>query len=244
MANSVRFTYGTSNVPPTAGRIVADTTGGNVTLILPSIAEQSRFQQFGSGLNVAGTFNFAFEKIGSGQLIFNVGVDGDTINGSASVVINDIGSGIIFISGDGSWGIVNFSQSANQNNTSRINVSVEQFNASGADSPIVVVPAKADALVIASHIIISIVQANGDGSPVSVAYGYNGCSPIDTIDLTGLPAGAKVIVPIIAPQSYNTDPVSPTEPVGASFIFYKVSGSNTALKIFVPNFEIEGFVGN
>lgn len=244
MANKITYTAGTYSLGNTASRFTADTNGGNVTLNLPSIAEQQRFQEFGSGLNVAGTFNFAFEKIGSGQLIFNVGLDGDTINGSTSVVINDIGSGIIFISSDNSWGIVNFSQSTNQNNTSRVNISVDQFNASGADSPIIVVPAKADALVIASHIIIDVIQANGDGSPVSVAYGYNGCSAIATIDLTGVPAGAKIIVPIIAPQSYNTDPVSPSNPVGASFIFYKVSGSNTALKIFVPNFEIEGFVGN
>ena len=244
MANKITFTAGTHSLGNTASRFTADTNGGNVTLNLPSIAEQQRFQEFGSGLNVSGTFNFAFEKIGSGQLIFNIGVDGDTINGSTSLVINDIGSGIIFISSDNSWGIVNFSQSNNQNNTSRVDVSIAQFNASGADAPIIVVPAKADALVIASHIIIHILQADGSGAPVRVAYGYNGCPSIGTIDLTGLPAGAKVIVPIIAPQNYNTDPVSPSEPVGAAFIFYKTLGSNTALKLFVPNFEIEGFVGN
>lgn len=244
MANSVKYTAGTFQVPPTASRIVGDTGSGNVTLLLPSIAEQQRFQQFGSGFNVSGTFNFSFEKVGSGQLIFQTASEDETINGSRTIVINDIGSGIIFISSDLGWGVVNFSQSANQNNTSRINVSAEQFNASGADSPIIVVPAKADTLVVASHIIINILQANGDGSPVSVSYGYNGCSAIATIDLTGLPTGSKIVVPIIAPQNYNTDPVTPSEPVGAAFIFYKVSGSNTSLKLFVPYIEIEGFVGN
>lgn len=241
MANKITFQAGVSSLGNTASRFTADTSTGNTTLILPSIADQQRFQEFGSGLNVAGTFNFAFEKIGNGQLIFQVGRQGDTINGSESVVINDIGSGIVFISSDNSWGIVNFSQSANQNNTSRVNISVEQFNASGSDAPIIVVPAKTDALVIATHIIIHVLQDNGDGSPVSVGYGYNGCPSIGTIDLTGLPAGAKVIVPVIAPQNYGTDPVTPTEPVGTSLVFYKATGGNVSLKLLVPNFEIEGF---
>lgn len=240
MANKITYTAGTNQLPLTASRFTADTSGGNVTLGLPSISEMQNFQERGSGLNVSGTFNFAFEKIGSGQLIFNIGVEGDTINGSRTLVVNDIGSGIIFISSDNSWGIVNFSQSANQNNTSKVDVSIAQFNASAADAPIIVVPAKADALIVPSFIIITIVEADGSGVPVRVAYGYNGLTPIGNIDITGLIAGTKIIVPIIAPVNY----VPPQEPNGAGFVFYKTLGSNTSLKLHVPYIEIEGFSGN
>lgn len=239
MANKITYAAGTYSLGNTASRFTANTNGGNVTLNLPSIAEQQRFQEFGSGLNVAGTFNFAFEKIGSGQLIFNVGVDGDTINGSTSVVINDIGSGIIFISSDNSWGIVNFSQSTNQNNTSRVNVSIDDYNKSDINAPITIVPAKNDNLIIATHIIVTIVEADSSGAPVRLAYGYgNKNTPIGTVELTGLKNGAKVIVPIIDTQNYQD-----IDPVGSGFVAYKLSGS-TAIKIYVPNFEIEGFVGN
>jgi len=221
MANSVRFTAGTSNVPPTAGRLVADTSGGNVTLILPSIAEQQRFQQFGSGLNIAGTFNFSFEKIGNGQLIFQVARQDETINGSSDLVVNDIGSGLVFISSDLGWGIVNFSQSNNNVITSRVDASIAQFDASGQDAPIISVPAKAGALILPMFLVVTIVTADGSGLPSIISYGYVGNTPIGDIDVTGLVAGSKVIVPIITPQHYDAK----FDPQGLGFGFFKKSGS-------------------
>lgn len=222
MSNSVKFTAGTSNVPPTAGRLVADTSGGNVTLILPSIDELQRFQQFGSGLNVAGTFNFSFEKIGNGILIIQTAKqDLETINGSANLVVNDIGSGIIFISSDLGWGIVNFSQSNNSVITSKVDASIDQFNASRIDAPIISVPAKAGALILPMFLVVTIVTADGSGLPSIISYGYIGNEAIGDIDVTGLVAGSKVIVPIITPQHYDVK----FDPQGLGFGFFKKSGS-------------------
>lgn len=222
MANSVKFTAGTSNVPPTAGRLVADTSGGTVNLILPSIEELQNFQLRGSGFSVAGTFNFSFEKIGNGQLIFNVAKqDLETINGSANLVVNDIGSGIIFITSDFGWGITNFSHSNSSFITSKVDASVAQFNASVSDAPIISIPEKAGSLILPIILTITIIADDGSGAPTILSYGYKGNTPIGDIDLTGLVAGSKVIFPIVAPKNYAAN----RNPVGQAFGFYKKSGS-------------------
>jgi hypothetical protein len=233
MANKITYPAGVNQVGLTASRFTADTSGGNVTLLLPSIAEIQNFMQNGSGINVSGTFNYAFEKVGNGSVTFQVAKQDETINGNNSLVVNDIGSGIIFISSDNSWGIVNFSKSNNQIITSKVSFDINQFDASRMDNPIVVVPAIADALIIPTHIILTIVEADSSGLQALISYGYVGGYMSD-INVSGLVAGTKIIVPIIAPQVY--DKVSP---VGLGFGVYKKSGS-VAATILVPSFDVVG----
>lgn len=225
MANSVRFTAGTSNVPPTASRIVADTNdtpdGNIVTLILPSIADLQNFQLRGSGFSVSGTFNFSVEKIGNGVLIIQTAREDETINGSRTLVVNNIGSAIIFISSDLGWGVVNFSHSNNSIITSIVDASIAQFDASRVDAPIISVPAKVGALILPMFLVVTIVTADGSGLPSIISYGYVGNTPIGDIDVTGLVAGSKVIVPIITPQHYDVK----FDPQGLGFGFFKKSGS-------------------
>jgi len=233
MANKITYGAGVNQVGLTASRFTADTSGGNVTLILPSIAEIQNFITNGSGFNVAGTFNYAFEKIGNGVVNIITSRQDESINGNADLVINDIGSGIIFISSDNSWGIVNFSKSNNQIITSKVSFTKDEFDKSGMDTPIVVVPAIANSLIIPTHIIINIVEPDNSGLEAFVSYGYVGGN-IANINVSGLVAGTKIIVPIVAPQVY--DKVSP---VGLGFGVYKKSGS-IAATIFVPSFDVVG----
>ncbi len=235
MANSVKFTAGTSNVPPTAGRLVADTSGGTVNLILPSIEELQNFQLRGSGFSVAGTFNFSFEKIGNGQLIFNVAKqDLETINGLGNLVINEIGSGIIFITSDLGWGITNFSQSNNQIGTNHTEIAAAAFGASRIDSPILLVPALADTLIIATHLVINITELAGSASTV-VGYGYVGNKTLlAQVDLAGLAIGDTIIVPIVATKDFNLS----LDPNGLGFGLFKVSGGDVGMKVRTVTFGV------
>lgn len=237
MANKITYVAGTSAVGATASRFTADTSGGNVTLILPSISEQQRFQEFGSGLNVSGTFNFAFEKTGNASLIFKTSIAEDTINGISELVVNEIGSGIIFISSDNSWGIVNFSSSNNSIMTSKVDVSIVSFDSSSIDSPILVVPAIANNINISTHIILTITTGNGSGGSVSLGYGYVGNKTlIAEVDLTTSKAGDRIIVPLITPKQFD----SATDPIGLGFGVFKVSGGGVSFIAQIVSFEIAG----
>jgi len=235
--NSVTYTKGTSNIVPTASRFIADTenVGDTTILILPSISDLLNFQ-IKSGFAVAGTFNFAFSKIGNGKLVFQTGRQDETINGSANLVVDEIGSGIIFITSDLSWGITNFSSANNQSSTSKVNVSMADFNTSNIDSPITVVPPTANSLAIPTHLVINITEVVSDGLPIVLGYGYVGNKTlVGEVNLAGVSVGDRIIVPITTTNYFNTS----TDPIGLGFGVFKISGS-IAANINISTFDISG----
>ena len=226
--NKVTYGAGVNQVGLTASRFTADTTNGDVTLFLPSIEEVQRFQTNGSGINIAGTFNYAFEKIGSGQLIFRKSKEEEFINGSSDFVINEIGSGIIFLTSDNSWGISTFAQSNNQITTNSVDITPTNFDNSNLDNPIIVVPAQENTLIVPTHIIINVLENISGVGETSLNFGYKGLTPFaQPIILTGLLKNAEIIAPISSRVTYQPDLL----PDGKSFVVYKKLGNGATLKV-------------
>ena len=214
------FKTGAYQLGGTMTNFIADTTNGIVTLILPTIGNIANSKIL-SGLNVAGTFSFAFEKIGNNQLIFQAGRQDETINGNFNITINDNGSGIIFVTSDLGWGITNFSKNVTTNNVEQVIFTKAQFDASSIGAPIMVVAPIVNTLIVPKTIIISITDADTGGGSVGLTFGYIG-HPIADIDLSGTLNGATIITPAIVSQ---LNYIAANTPFGLGIGFWKKAGS-------------------
>lgn len=233
---TLKFTAGTHPIGVTMANFIADTTDGDVILLLPTIAELLHFKQRYSGLNVAGTFNFAFEKIGNGKVSFIPTSREETINGIENLIVNEIGSGIIFISSDFGWGAVNFSKSSNQIVTAKIAFTAAQYDASTINAPIMIIPPMINSLIIPTHVVIHVTDGNNSDSNLGVGYiGKNGINLVSTIQKVEARVGNRIIYPIKDSQYF----VLATDPVGLGVGIYKVSGgASMAGTIYIPSFDI------
>jgi hypothetical protein len=221
----------------TATRFSANTSAGTTTtIIIPSVEEIQSYMEEQSGIEISGTFSYAFEKVGNGTLIFKVNPssDGtlDTINGVQELVINEVGSGIIFITSNTSWGIVHLSKSSSEINIAKKSISMVEYLQSSSINPIYILPPKQGSLIIPTHMIITVTESDATILESLVSYGYpNGI--IGDINLSGLPIGSRIVVPITSPQNYTVG----NNPIGKGVIVYKKSGK-VGFDISMPTFEV------